>query len=159
MKKILIAVAMVATFSACNNKAKQEEAAKLQAIETQKAVAKVKDSIRLDSFKRAEAAALQAKREQEIAAAAAASASQRIRSSRSSGGSTASSNYGGTVEQKKQGWSDAAKGATIGGLAGAVGGAIIDKKKGRGAVIGGIVGAGTGYVIGREKDKKTGRAN
>lgn len=54
--------------------------------------------------------------------------------------------------------SSAAKGAIIGGVAGAATGVLIDKKDGRGAVIGGVVGAGTGYSIGRAKDKKTGRA-
>ena len=57
------------------------------------------------------------------------------------------------VEEKK-GWSNAAKGAVIGGGAGAIGGAIISKKKGKGAIIGGVVGAAGGYIIGRSKDKK-----
>jgi hypothetical protein len=46
----------------------------------------------------------------------------------------------------------------IGGVAGAAGGAIINKKnRAAGAVIGGVVGAGTGAVIGNEMDKKDGR--
>lgn len=62
------------------------------------------------------------------------------------------------VPQKPQGISDAAKGAIIGGVAGAGAGAIIDRKKpARGAVIGGVVGAGTGYTIGRSSDRKSGR--
>jgi hypothetical protein len=56
--------------------------------------------------------------------------------------------------QKKKGWNKATQGAVIGGAAGAVGGAIISKKKGVGAVIGGIVGAAGGYIIGNNKDKK-----
>lgn len=70
-------------------------------------------------------------------------------------GATGGSN--GTIAQpeaKKKGMSKAAKGAVIGGAAGAVGGAIISKKKGLGAVIGGIVGAAGGYIIGKTKDKK-----
>jgi hypothetical protein len=59
--------------------------------------------------------------------------------------------------QKKKGWSKAAQGAVIGGVSGAVGGAIISKKKGTGAAIGAAVGAAGGYIIGREKDKKDGR--
>lgn len=59
-----------------------------------------------------------------------------------------------TAETEKKGISKAAKGAVIGGAAGAVGGAIISKKKGVGAVIGGIVGAAGGYIIGKTKDKK-----
>ena len=58
---------------------------------------------------------------------------------------------------KKKGWSSRAKGAVIGGATGAVGGAIISKKKGKGAIIGGLAGAAGGYIIGNEKDKKTGR--
>lgn len=62
------------------------------------------------------------------------------------------------VPQKPTGISDAAKGAIIGGVAGAGAGAIIDRKKpARGAVIGGVVGAGTGYTIGRSSDRKSGR--
>jgi hypothetical protein len=57
----------------------------------------------------------------------------------------------------KKGWSSRAKGAVIGGAAGAVGGAIVSKHKGTGAVVGGVVGAAGGYIIGNEKDKKNNR--
>jgi uncharacterized membrane protein len=61
------------------------------------------------------------------------------------------------VEEKK-GWSKAAKGAVIGGVAGAAGGAIINKKnRVVGAVVGGVLGAAGGYGIGRTMDKKDGR--
>ncbi|MDB5197948.1 MAG: hypothetical protein JWP88_2319 [Flaviaesturariibacter sp.] len=54
--------------------------------------------------------------------------------------------------------SKTAKGAIIGGVAGAAGGAIINKKnRAAGAVIGGVLGAGTGAVIGRGMDKRDGR--
>ncbi len=65
-----------------------------------------------------------------------------------SDGTTAST----TVPEKKKGWSNAAKDATIGGASGAVLGAIIGK--GKGAVIGGIIGGAGGYILGRKKDKK-----
>jgi hypothetical protein len=59
---------------------------------------------------------------------------------------------------EKKGWSKAAKGAVIGGVAGAAGGAVINKKnRVVGAVIGAVVGAGGGYAIGRGMDKKDGR--
>jgi hypothetical protein len=58
---------------------------------------------------------------------------------------------------QKEGWSNSAKGAVIGGVGGAVAGAVISKKKGQGAIIGGAVGAAGGYIIGRAKDKKEGR--
>jgi hypothetical protein len=61
-------------------------------------------------------------------------------------------------EEKKEGWSKAAKGTAIGGASGAVLGAIISKdNKGKGAVIGAVVGAAGGYVLGRRQDKKDGR--
>ena len=55
-------------------------------------------------------------------------------------------------KQKDKGWSNAAKDATIGGVGGAVVGAVISKKKGKGAIIGGILGAAGGYILGRKKD-------
>jgi hypothetical protein len=57
-------------------------------------------------------------------------------------------------EKKKKGWNNSTKGAVIGGAVGAVGGAIISKKKGVGAVVGAIAGAAGGYIIGKNKDKK-----
>jgi hypothetical protein len=81
----------------------------------------------------------------------------------SPGGTSAGSSNDGTASTssgttKKTGWSKTAKGAVIGGVAGAAGGAIINKKnRGAGAVIGGVVGAGAGAVIGNEMDKKDGR--
>ena len=62
----------------------------------------------------------------------------------------------GTIPQveKKKGWNKATQGAVIGGVTGAVGGAIISKKKGLGAVIGGVAGAAGGYILGKKMDKK-----
>ncbi|HEV8079570.1 MAG TPA: YMGG-like glycine zipper-containing protein [Chitinophagaceae bacterium] len=57
------------------------------------------------------------------------------------------------VKKEKEGWSNAAKDAVIGGVGGAVAGAIISKKKVKGAVIGGVIGAAGGYILGRKKDK------
>ena len=72
-----------------------------------------------------------------------------------SGQSTGTETSTGTVEEKeeKKGWSNAAKGAVIGGVGGAVTGAILSKNKVKGAIIGGVLGAGGGYVLGRKKDK------
>ncbi|KLT66909.1 YMGG-like glycine zipper-containing protein [Pedobacter sp. BMA] len=161
MKKIFVVIALSSVMFACNNRAKEEAALKQQEADKQLAIKAVKDSLRLDSFKKAETAKVEAEKEAQhqaelVAARRAGAASSRSYSS--SGGS--SSSYGGTTQPtaKKKGWSDAAKGAVIGGAAGAVGGALIDKKKGRGAVIGGLVGAGGGYLIGRGEDKKSGRA-
>ena len=57
------------------------------------------------------------------------------------------------AEKKKKGWSTRAKGAAIGGAAGAATGAIISKNKAGGAIIVGAVGAGGGYIIGNEIDR------
>lgn len=70
---------------------------------------------------------------------------------------TSSSSSSTTQGTQKKGWSKAAQGAVIGGAVGAVGGAIVSKKKGTGAAVGAAVGAAGGYIIGREKDKKDGR--
>lgn len=72
-------------------------------------------------------------------------------------GTTSGDGTGTNTTYHKKGWSKAAQGAVIGGVGGAVAGAIIDKKHGQGAVIGGVVGAAGGYIIGRGKDKKDGR--
>jgi hypothetical protein len=82
----------------------------------------------------------------------------RTSSNRNVSGNTASTSSGtGQTTTQKKGWSKAAKGAVIGGAAGAVTGAVISKKKGKGAIIGGVVGAAGGYILGRSKDKKDGR--
>ena len=60
------------------------------------------------------------------------------------------------AQTPKKGWSDKAKGAAIGGGAGAVTGAVIGG--GKGAVVGGVVGAVGGGLIGRNRDKKYHRA-
>lgn len=79
-------------------------------------------------------------------------------SSADSGSGSMSNETGETAKAEKKGWSKAAKGAVIGGVAGAAGGAIINKKnRVVGAVIGGVVGAAGGYGIGRTMDKKDGR--
>ena len=64
----------------------------------------------------------------------------------------------GQTTSRKKGWSHAAKDATIGGVGGAVIGAVISKNHVKGAIIGGVIGAGGGYILGRSKDKKSGRA-
>ena len=73
-----------------------------------------------------------------------------------SSGTSTSTNA--ALPQKEKGWSDAAKGAAIGGGAGAILGAIVSKNnRAAGAIIGGVAGAGGGYAIGRANDRKSGR--
>jgi hypothetical protein len=148
LMKVLTVVSIASAFAvACNSDAKNKTRINMQAYND--SVKHVQDSIRLDSFQRSEAVKKEAA---EIAR------QERTESTRTvivqQPGTTT------TVVQKEErkGMSSAAKGAIIGGVAGAATGVLIDKKDGRGAVIGGVVGAGTGYTIGRSKDKKTGRA-
>jgi hypothetical protein len=73
-------------------------------------------------------------------------------------GSGTSTSSGEAKAEEKKKISKAAKGAVIGGVAGAAGGAILNKKnRVMGAVIGGVIGAAGGYGIGRGMDKKDGR--
>jgi hypothetical protein len=147
MKYILSIFAIAITLSACNNNAKEE------AIMKQKAIAAVKDSLRLDSFKRVE----EKKKQDEIVAARVREEKRTLLLSERNDAAPAPREYSESTAEKKKGWSEAAKGTAIGAGAGALGGALIDKKKGRGAIIGGVVGAGAGYLIGRDKDRKSGR--
>jgi hypothetical protein len=58
-----------------------------------------------------------------------------------------------TAKEEDKGWKNSTKGAVIGGVGGAIAGAVLSKKKGKGAVIGGVIGAAGGYILGRKKDK------
>ncbi len=161
MKRILLGFAFAATVAGCNNNA--NEIASANAVRDSIRIAHEK--ARLDSFERAE----EAEKAAIVAAAAVAKERTATRTStrtRSSGGTTRRASYMAsnpdvvyTTPQpaEKKGWSSAAKGAVIGGVAGAATGILVDKKDGRGAAIGGVLGAGTGYVIGRSKDRRTGR--
>jgi hypothetical protein len=153
MKRLLILITMAAGIAACNSNASTNA-------ETYQTTKRYKDSIRLDSFQRAEAVAKEIDRREEEAQLAEAEKTAAVAAaSKSSSKTVVHHTYAATpATPAKKGWSSAAKGAAIGAGAGAVTGILVDKKDGRGAVIGGVVGAGTGYVIGRQKDKKTGRA-
>ena len=157
MKYVLSIFAIATVLSACTYNAKDEAAIKQQAITA------VRDSLKLDSFRRAEA-----RQKEEAQVAARVKEESRIRAEKrtlllaeQNEAAPAPRQYSSetpaaTTTQKK-GWSSAAKGTVIGAGAGALGGVLLDKKNGRGAIIGGLVGAGTGYLIGRDQDKKSGR--
>ena len=155
MKRIFSILGIAAMLSACSNNAKLEEAAKQQAITA------VKDSLKLDSFKRAEQArvAVAAKQaEDERVAARVREEKRELLLAERNEAAPAPRSYTETqTTTKKKGWSSAAKGTVIGAGAGALGGVLIDKKDGRGAIIGGLAGAGAGYLIGRDQDRKSGR--
>lgn len=151
MKKIFAIFGLAIMISACTN-AKKEEAIKQAAIKA------TKDSMRLDSFRRVEVAqkeqTAKLAEEKRILMLSEARAAENAPAARMA----TTSNSTTTTTTKKKGWSSAALGTVIGAGAGGLGGALIDKKKGRGAIIGGVAGAGAGYLIGRGQDKKSGRA-
>ncbi|MEJ2880802.1 YMGG-like glycine zipper-containing protein [Pedobacter sp. GR22-6] len=153
MKYVFSILALATVLSACSNNAKE------QAIAKQQAVAAVKDSLKLDSFKRAEVAQREVLAKQQEDARVAAQVREEKRTlllSERNDAAPAPRQYSETTTKKK-GWSAAAKGTAIGAGAGALGGVLLDKKDGRGAIIGGVVGAGAGYLIGRDQDRKSGR--
>jgi hypothetical protein len=147
MKFIISVLALSIGLSACNNNAKDE------AIRKQQAIVAVRDSLKLDSFKRVE----EKKKQDEVVAARVREEKKTLLLSERNDAAPEPRASGESTTTKKKGWSEAAKGTAIGAGAGALGGALIDKKKGRGAIIGGVVGAGAGYLIGRDKDRKSGR--
>ena len=160
-KSVIYMMVLGASFSvltSCGNVEGKKEDSMAKRIELKR----YNDSLKLDSFKRIEAAkvALEEDRklnEQKTSTARSVSQSNTTRS-QSIASQPASQNTNTTTQQQKKGWSDAAKGGVIGGAAGAGIGALIDKKKpGRGAVIGAAVGGGSGYAIGRKSDRESGR--
>ena len=155
MRLLIMSLVVAVAVSACNSNAKNNQGN--QTYTFKDSVKIIRDSLRLDSFERAEQARKdEAKRAEEIAAAKAAARAEG--SSNTYRSSSSTTNNAVATQPEKKGWSSAAKGAVIGAGAGAVTGILVDKKDGRGAAIGGAVGAGTGYIIGRQKDKQTGRA-
>lgn len=152
MKIMIIGIALATIVAACNNTSESEYNA-LRLKTTQDSIRVLRDSLRIDSFKKVEVAKTEAVAAQKATRTRSATSTSRTNRSYTSG-----TNYGYVQPQPaKKGWSSAAKGAVIGGVAGAVTGIAVDKKDGRGAVVGGVVGAGTGYAIGRARDRKTGR--
>ena len=139
MKTFLIFM-IVATFMACNNK--QSDSRNIQLLTDSSAY---QNNSSTDSAKQSAGDATKPERVHSNSSQA-----TEVESNNESSTSTKST-------EKKEGWSKAAQGAVIGGATGAVGGAIISKKKGAGAAVGAAVGAAGGYIIGREKDKKDGR--
>ncbi len=179
------AFSAAALFASCasNNKAEQQEAAlrakqaSLDSMKHELAKQRIIDSMQTV------AAAAEAAPAESVAVAAvpvnsvAAAPVRRSAGRRTSGRRAAASDYGtysGSAPasnnrtvvyepapapvQKKRGWSAKAKGAVIGGAAGAASGAVINKRnRAGGAVIGGVLGAAAGTGVGAVIDRKNGR--
>lgn len=156
MKNTFAILGIALAFTACTN-ARKEEAIKVATIKA------VKDSMRLDSFKKADIAekqqAAKIQEEKRVLMLASAKAAENAPAATMASPRSHSVDHhtSTTTTTKKKGWSSAALGTVIGAGAGGLGGALIDKKKGRGAIIGGVAGAGAGYLIGRGQDRKSGR--
>lgn len=139
----------VGLLTACGNASGGKE----DALAKEMADKRISDSLKLDSFKTAEAAK-DVLAEQEAAKSYSKKESNIIPTANTSTVIHASPEQ----EQQKKGWSDAAKGTAIGAGVGAIGGALIDKDKPvRGAAIGAAIGGGSGYAIGRKSDRESGR--
>ena len=64
-----------------------------------------------------------------------------------------------SAQAQRKGWSPQGKGAAIGGAAGILGGALINKRnRAVGGLIGGAAGAGIGYGVGKHIDNKKKKA-
>jgi hypothetical protein len=146
MKKLLFMIIIAALVIGCKSKARQE-AEVLQA-----------KQMTIDSIAKAEEANVKAeearKRTIDSMNAVAASRTKVERVYVTPSGTTTT-----TTTTKKKGWNSTLKGAVIGAGAGAITGAMVDKKKGRGAVIGGLLGAGAGAGVGAIIDGKEKKKN
>jgi hypothetical protein len=156
MKNILLAFAVVTTFTACNSKKSETRDIQLMSDSTAYTNDMYSDTSNMEIAK--EPIAVSSKPH-----SVAPHTRTTTNSTTTTTTNTTPANSTGTqstttqTTTRKKGWSSAAKGAVIGGGAGAIGGAIISKKPVKGAIIGGVVGAAGGYIIGKDIDKKKGR--
>ena len=169
MKKILIAIITVSTFAACNNGKSNLETSKDVVLTDTTGMYRSNMYTDTGSMiitqpvsRVGEDAGSVVPRTNTVSNRSTTTNRNRTRTNRSTstastGNNTQSTSTGQTTTTRKRGWSKAAKDATIGGVGGAITGAIISKNKVKGAVIGGVLGAAGGYIIGRSKDKKEGR--
>lgn len=142
-------------FTACKN-----HVAKDEALIKATALKQLKDSLTLDSFRKAQIAEQERLKQESVQT----QERQEAQVTGNPGYSEPQQQYYETGESgvvtntQKKGWSDAAKGTAIGAGAGAVMGTLIDKdKRLRGAAIGAAIGGAGGYAIGRKKDRQSGR--
>lgn len=155
MKNIIGIVAAVCIMTSCNNDA--EKQAQIQAQRTV-------DSLKTEMAKQHIVDSMNAVTAQQALEQQETTDAQNSRGGTSNTYNTSNTHYGSapatkqpsTAEpkKKKKGWSAKAKGAVIGAGAGAITGAMVDKKKGEGAVVGGIIGAAAGFGAGAIIDKK-----
>jgi hypothetical protein len=159
MKIILFALALLPAFTACNSKKSEARDIRLLTDSSANNNNMYSDTSKMTQVIKTPATIPVTRTPGSVApqkTTSSASGTHTSASSNSGSGNTSTQTTQTTT--RKKGWSSAAKGAVIGGGAGAIGGAIISKKKPvEGAVIGGVVGAAGGYIIGKDIDKKNGR--
>jgi len=156
MNKIFGIGILALSITACNNGIGANNSNEIEAnLAHEIRIKEQQDSLKLDSFQKAESEkvlALEQQRETESLQVSKQNSTEQIHSvTNTSTPSTAHT-------PEKKGWSDAAKGTAIGAGVGAGVGALIDKdKRLRGAAIGAAIGGGSGYAIGRKSDRESGR--
>lgn len=160
MKKLLIAITIASTFVACKSKTDKPTTDKELILLQQNANGSYLTDTGVANREVNKAADV-AERPNAVPAKTGNAKSSNNSGNNSSTASTGSNSNSGSnsntsTAAEKKGISKAAKGAIIGGVGGAVTGAVIGKNA-KGAVIGGAVGATGGYIIGRSQDKKDGR--
>ncbi len=155
MKNILLACALVTTFAACKNK--QDDARNIQLMSDSSAYSNDMYSDTSNMEIATEPVPVSVRPHSVTSGTSTKATTTRTTKTTPSNNNGTQTTTTQTTTAKK-GWSSAAKGAVIGGGVGAIGGAIISKKKPvQGAIIGGVAGAAGGYIIGKGIDKKKGR--
>ncbi len=155
MKNILLALAVVLGFAACNSK--KSETRDIQLLNDSSAYNNDMYSD-TSNITQVEPVVVPVTRVPRSVAPRRSTSSTQTRTSSTTNSGSGTNTQTTQTTTRKRGWSSAAKGAVIGGGAGAIGGAIISRKKPvQGAIIGGVVGAAGGYIIGKDIDKKRGR--
>ncbi|MCW3124226.1 MAG: glycine zipper family protein [Flavipsychrobacter sp.] len=150
--KILLFIATAVIMASCNNSAEQQAAAQARQVDSMKNEMAKKQII--DSMNAAQAAqAATVNNERPVVHSSTVHHSSTV--NRPNGtATTTETNYSTTnaatapVKKQRKGIGPVAAGAIIGAGAGAITGAMVDKKKGEGAVVGGILGAGAGAGAG-----------
>jgi hypothetical protein len=138
MRKLIVLLAIIASLASCQSTASREaeiQKAKQATIDSMAAAASAKQHV-IDSMRT-------------VAARNAEKNTQRENNSQA-------------TTARKKGLGNVSKGAIIGAGAGAITGALVDKKHGEGAIVGSLIGAGAGAATGvvinhaqKKKKKKT----
>jgi|GEM_PF-968672 len=158
MKNTILFLATAFIMASCNNNTEQQAAIQARQVDSLKNEMAKKQII--DSMNTVNAAAQAAQAEQAQKTVVHTTSHTQHRST--SGGGSVTNNYTTTnaatapapTKKVRKGLGPTATGAIIGAGAGAITGAMVDKKKGEGAVVGGILGAGAGAGVGAIINKK-----